>query len=242
MERVDSPSVATFYTPGAWSDRVELDEAAAHHAHVKRLVSGDPVQLSSGEGRLASGVVETIGKRRLVVAVDMATLRETTAPSRMSLWTPIGDRDRMLWLAEKCTEIGLWEWSPVSYRRSRSVSPRGEGDAFAEKVRLRMIAALEQSGGAWLPRVLPERALSTALADIQTPGVLLDANGRSIRDVLPGITAPLRIALGPEGGLEPEEREQFVRAGWTPVSLADNVLRFETAAIAAVANFRVHLG
>jgi 16S rRNA (uracil1498-N3)-methyltransferase len=52
---------------------------------------------------------------------------------------------------------------------------------------------------------------------------------------------PVRIALGPEGGLEESERAQFIRAGWRPVSLGDNVLRFETAGIAALAIVRSHL-
>ena len=42
------------------------------------------------------------------------------------------------------------------------------------------------------------------------------------------------LALGPEGGWTPEERQQCVAAGWKPVSLGPTVLRAETAAIAAV--------
>jgi 16S rRNA (uracil1498-N3)-methyltransferase len=49
------------------------------------------------------------------------------------------------------------------------------------------------------------------------------------------------VALGPEGGLEPEERAAFIAAGWRAVSIGANVLRFETAGIAVLALLRIHL-
>jgi 16S rRNA (uracil1498-N3)-methyltransferase len=60
--------------------------------------------------------------------------------------------------------------------------------------------------------------------------------------VLVGLTPPVSIALGPEGGLEEDERARLITAGWRPVSIAANVLRFETAGIAALAILRSHLG
>ena len=135
---------------------VELDEAAAHHAHVKRLAAGDVVRLTSGNGRRALGTLAEVGKRRLSVEINIAAVESVAPPVPVALLAPVGDRDRMLMLAEKCVELGLSAWRPVVYHRSRSVSPRGEGEAFREKLRLRMVAALEQSGGAWLPDISPE--------------------------------------------------------------------------------------
>ena len=158
----------------------------------------------------------------------------------------MGDRERMLWLAEKATELGLTAWRTVIYRRSRSVSPRGEGDAFREKVRARMISALEQSGGAWLPELLPDTTLDRALLDVPwETGLLLDAGGNPIRDTLSRFTVhgsrfTMTLALGPEGGLDPDERDEFLSVGWRRASLGGNVLRFETAAIAALAIIRSH--
>jgi 16S rRNA (uracil1498-N3)-methyltransferase len=71
--------------------------------------------------------------------------------------------------------------------------------------------------------------------------LLLDADGEWIRDVVHQLDLPVRIALGPEGGLEESERTQFIQAGWRTVSLGANVLRFETAGIAALAIVRSHL-
>jgi 16S rRNA (uracil1498-N3)-methyltransferase len=154
----------------------------------------------------------------------------------VELWAPVGDRDRMLWLAEKATELGVSVWRPIVYTRSRSVTPRGEGQAFREKVRARMIAALEQSGGAWLPEQCAETTLESALGSADSaPGILLDVVGSPFTVHGSRISPPLSLALGPEGGLDPEERERFLQAGWRTASLGANVLRFETAGIAALA-------
>ena len=245
MEREDRAPVGTFYAPGAWETRVELGEPAAHHASVKRLAVGDVVRLTSGDGRRATGAIVDLSRRTLAVAVDAASITIASAPPLVELWAPVGDRDRMLMLAEKAVELGASAWRPVLYARSRSVSPRGEGDAFHAKLRLRVISALEQSGSAWLPALHDDTSLEAALEDRGAPAagdrLLLDGSGESLRGVLDTLDAPVTIALGPEGGLTEDERAQFIRSGWRLVSLGANVLRFETAGIAALAIVRSHL-
>ena len=275
MERADRAPLATFYAPGDWGARVELPESAAHHAGVKRLAVGDAVRLSSGDGRRAGGTIAELAKRRLSVAVDIESLERMPARPHIELWAPVGDRERMLMLAEKAVELGASAWRPVVYHRSRSVSPRGEGEAFREKVRLRMTSALEQSGSAWLPAMHDELSLELALrawdevageahgaarggarggahgaahgaahdaahdaAHGAAHGVLLDLSGVPLLALRNSLTAPIAIALGPEGGLEPAERELFLAARWRTASLGANVLRFETAGIAALALVR----
>ena len=247
MERADRAAVATFHVPGAWGpgDVVVLDDAAAHHVAVKRLRDGDPVRLTSGDGRRALGQLAQVTRRAASVRLEDEGVELVAPLPAVILLAPVGDRERMLMLAEKAAELGVTEWRPVVYRRSRSVTPRGEGAAFRARVRLRMIAALEQSGGAWLPRLHDELPPGEARAAVDAAGVgthlLLDAAGAPLAHLLATARAPLAIALGPEGGLEPDERAGFVDAGWRPASLGPNILRFETAAIGALAVARAHL-
>ncbi len=239
MERAHRSAVATFYAPGAWSGVVELSEAAAHHAIVKRLTVGDPVRLTSGDGRRTGGTIAELAKRRMTIALETHGEEHVPAPIHVELWAPVGDRDRMLLLAEKAVELGASVWRPIVYHRSRSVSPRGEGDAFREKTRLRMIGALEQSGAAWMPACLTESSLSEALRTASgLQGVLLDASGSPLATLTGLVGARVAIALGPEGGLAEDERTAFDAAGWRTASLGTNVLRFETAGIAALAMIR----
>jgi 16S rRNA (uracil1498-N3)-methyltransferase len=238
----DRAPVATFYAPGTWHGRVELGEAAAHHAAVKRLEVGDPVRLTNGEGIRAHARVVALHKRVLGVECIATSIELVEAPAHVELWAPVGDRDRMLLLAEKAVELGVTAWRSVVYRRSRSVNPRGEGLAFRDKLRARMIAALEQSGGAWLPQILPEDSIAAVASCTFSGGtVLLDPLGQPLAELMSSLHAPVVLALGPEGGLEPDERAAFMEAGWRAASLGGNILRFETAGIAGVTLVRALL-
>lgn len=234
MERRRRQAVATFYAPDGLVDGPQqaLDENAAHHARVRRLEVGDEVRITDGRGTLASGRISRITKASLEIDV----LERASSPEAVPLLVlvPVADRERMLLLAEKLTELGVTGWQPVLFERSRSVTPRGEGAGFAEKVRARMRSAIEQSGGAWLPEVFSEIDVdaATQLAPSDTR-LLLDASGSPMLTIRP--RGAVAIALGPEGGITDEERDRFVDAGWIPASLGSTTLRFETAGIAAAA-------
>jgi 16S rRNA (uracil1498-N3)-methyltransferase len=117
-----------------------------------------------------------------------------------------------------------------------SVSPRGEGTAFAAKVEARMISALEQSGGGWLPHRLDDCDLAAVDVGGAATRLLLDREGKPLLG-LAGSGATV-LLFGPEGGLEPLERASLEANGWLPVSIGETTLRFETAGIAAIAVVR----
>lgn len=235
MERGDRQAVGTFYSRAPFSSGgvVRLSEAAAHHARVKRLAPRDHVRLTNGAGEIARGAIASLDRSAVDVLVESVEL--IPAPAPIHLRVPVADRDRMLWLAEKATELGVTTWQAVRFRRSMSVSPRGEGGVFADKLRLRMIAALEQSTGAWLPRVLPDTTVDALDAGDGTLPIVLDIQGAPLARTLaarPG--ADPMLLVGPEGGIESDERDALAARGWTSASLAPSTLRFETAGIAAV--------
>lgn len=236
MERDDRPTVATFLCDAAPAVGVvvTLGESAAHHARVKRLELGDLVRLTNGAGATGVGAITSLGRNALEISVDRANVVDR--PSPIHLRVPIGDRDRMLWLAEKATELGIDTWQAVHFRRSASVSSRGEGPAFADKVRARMVSALEQSGGAWLPKILPETKLEGVTVDSGSSPILLDVSGEPLAAIVASrdTSSPV-ILFGPEGGLESSERELLTNQGWRLARLASSILRFETAGLAAVA-------
>lgn len=227
---------------------VTLGEDEAHHIRVLRLEVGQRVRLLDGLGARGEGVLVRLAKRHAAVRVDTATTVEP-APA-VHLLLPIADRDRMLWLAEKATELAATSWRPVMWKRSKSVSPRGEGPTFQQKVVARMASALEQSRGAWLPSVYPDATVERAIAATPDgPRLVLDASGEPIAELITEAVAsakehgmgrlrPISLAVGPEGGLEPGELALLTGAGFRPVSLVHTNLRFETAAIAGLAIVR----
>lgn len=219
-----------------------LDEAAARHMRVLRLDTGARIGLRDGKGGIAEGVLVRLTKS--MAQIDVQTVVDMPMPPSVHLLIPVADKDRMLWLAEKAGELACSSWRPVMWRRSRSVSPRGEGISFQAKVKLRMELALAQSEGAWLPVLFPEANLERAIL-AAPPGLklVLDPSGPPM--VGPESTvlnAPITIAVGPEGGIEDDELRALEDAGFTRASLGTTILRFETAAVAALAIARTSIG
>ena len=234
VERTDRAPVATFFAsdPLVAGGTVTLPEEAAHHIRVARVAVGECIALRDGAGKAAVGTLIKVSRESALV--DVIETTELSRPAPIHLLAPVADRDRMLWLAEKATELGVTSWRPVVWRRSKSVSPRGEGPTFQAKVRARMTSALIQSGGGWPPDIFPEATVERAVAAAPLgTRLILVRDGEPIAGV--SMKGPITIALGPEGGIEPAEKNVFIGADFLPVKLGESTLRFETAGVAAVA-------
>ena len=234
MECTDRTAVATFFAaePLVVGGTVTLSDEAAHHIRVARVAVGDCVALCDGAGRAAVGTLVKVSRNSALV--DVSETSEIPRPAPIHLLAPVADRERMLWLAEKVMELGVTSWRPVIWRRSKSVSPRGEGPTFQAKLRARMTSALIQSGSGWLPDMFPEATVERAVAAAPLgTRILLTKDGEPIAGI--PMHTPITIALGPEGGMEPAERDLFIGAAFLAVKLGSSTLRFETAGVAAVA-------
>jgi len=227
-----------------------LDEHTARHMRVLRLEVGAAVSLRDGHGAIAVGQLVRLTKSQ--AQIDVREIVHIQPLSPVHLLVPVADKDRMLWLAEKGCELACTSWRPVMWRRSRSVSPRGEGAGFQQKVAARMALALAQSEGAWMPQLFPEANVERAmLAAPMGIRVILDPHGPPLTAVLgnasmarpaaEGEACPVTLAIGPEGGIETDEMALLHQAGFVPASIGSTILRFETAAIAALAIARTVL-
>ena len=242
MERNDRAAAVTFFSTDSFAPglSVTLGDDAAQHARVLRIGSGERVELRDGKGNAARGTLGRVAKRSLSVDIEEAWRIPDLPPVHMLV--PVADRDRMMYLAEKCTELGATSWRPVMWRRSRSVGPAGDGPAFQSRLKGRMVAALTQSGGGWLPEIHPSATLTRAIAASPDGArFLLDA-GADRPLISSDVAAPVTIAVGPEGGLDPKERDEIIEGGFVPASLVGGTLRFETAGMAGLAIARSMLG
>ncbi len=242
-------SPPTFVAPGPFGrgQQVTLGEADAHHIRVRRLDVGARVTLVDGQGARAHGVLVRVATRSACVEVGEAAHEPRPVP--VHLLVPVADKERMLLVAEKAAELQAASWRPVVFRRSRSVAGRGEGPMFVRKVQARMTAALEQSGGAWLPVIYPDANVERAISGVPDgTRIVLSQAGRPLVAVagvalrgeaglsIASVTAPVAVTVvvGPEGGIEPDELGAFEAAGFMPAAIGRTTLRFETAAVAAL--------
>ncbi len=220
------------FVPGA---TIALDDDGAQHLRVRRALAGTAVTLLDGAGAVAAGRLAALDKRGGRVVIE--DVQHADPLPAVHLLVPIADRERVLWLAEKGTELGLTSWRAVRWRRSLSVHPRGEGPAFQAKIRARMRSAVEQSANPWLPTLLPDANVAEAAERGAGSRYLLTAGA----PVMFAVRAPVTLALGPEGGIEEDEAGEFRAAGFIPASVGSHTLRFETAGLAALAIVRASL-
>jgi 16S rRNA (uracil1498-N3)-methyltransferase len=213
--------------------RARLDPADLHHLRdVLRLGPGAPVEVFDGEGGVHDGRLEgdalVVGPRR-AVSPPAACVHLAFALAR-------GERSDLA--VQKATELGVSRLLP--FEAARSVVRLDAARAADRQRRWQRIAAeaARQCGRGDVPEVAVPGPLAAALAAVP-PGfrllVLYEGGGEPLREVVER-GAPGHVAVvGPEGGLAPEEVEACLAAGGRLATLGPRVLRFETAAIAAVA-------
>ncbi len=223
--------VPRFYQPGlAPEGKVDLSRDACRHAlKTLRLKEGDPVRLFDGEGLEVEARILAAGKGRARAEV----LRVLEAPDRflpprmLAFSPPRGERLDLL--VEKGTELGAALFQPILWKRTppRARSPRlGRLEKIAA-------SACEQCGRARLPVFLPPLPLESFLqTGIQGAGLLLDKEGPPLAGK--GLSGAVTLLAGPEGGLEPGEKEAALEAGFLPSSLGPLTLRIETALLAGL--------
>jgi 16S rRNA (uracil1498-N3)-methyltransferase len=209
---------------------VSLEAGEVHHVRVRRVGEVIPVQLRDGEGLVGTGVART---ERGAVQVVVERAEQVRQPVTLRLAVAAGDRDRFAWLVEKATELGVTEIVPIETDRTTAVASRIREGQLG-RLRRRALEAIKQCGAPWAPTVQPARALSEFLSEqLNGERWLAERSGQS---VLPAIgSGPVTFLIGPEGGLSERESESARAAGFRPLRLAEHVLRFETAAVAAAA-------
>ncbi len=217
---------------------VALDAEEEHHLTVRRASTGDRVRLLDGAGRRAEGTLVVEGKR---VAILVESVVDEPAPAPVTLAVGAGDRERFGLLVEQAAQLGATEIVPLETARAASVATRLR-DTHLERVRRRAREAIKQCGTAWAPTIAATLTPAEFLERPRTGrGWLADAEG-----TVPGSVSAdeaLTVAIGPEGGFTPAEAAGFLQADFTPVRLGPYLLRFETAAVAALTMvWRARLG
>ena len=194
-----------------------LDDADRHHLErVLRLRAGDELTIADGRGGWR---VCRFGPR--LEPTGAIEVRDAPQP-RLTVGFAIVKGERPEWAVQKLTELGVDELVP--FVAERSVVHWGDERGIRHIERLRRVAreAAMQSRRAWLPDVADVTTFATLAA--RSGAVMLDARGTE----RPSLRHTVAL-VGPEGGWSDDERA----SGLPMVGLGGNVLRTETAAIAA---------
>jgi len=216
-----------YYVPELVDSLTEWDLAGdeAHHLlRVRRGKVGDIVQLFNGAGLRADAEVLEAGKR--TARLRLSSFLRSPPSKGVVLGSAPPKGERLLWMIEKCTELGVKSWTPIVSERT-VVHP---GDAKIDKLRRKVVEACKQCGRDDLMEIYEPTIVVEFLASKanNAAGWVLDPSGDPAIGVRPDW-----VSVGPEGGWTAAELKLATDHGWKLIALPGHILRIETACLAA---------
>lgn len=222
--------------------RVE-GESYQHLFRARRVAAGEEMRIVDGRGRARWGKVARVDRTSATVALgEPAPTHEPAL--HLELLVPTCRPERASWLIEKATEVGVAGIRFLNMARA----PRDIGSGIFDRLRRVAVSAVEQCHRSRLPEITGPHAWSEvrSLGGVGGPGGqgsrwFLDTEapdepgGWGAASAEGGAGESAALLVGPEGGLDPQERRELLAEGWRPVGLGERTLRLETAAVVGAA-------
>ena len=217
------------------------EEESFHAQKVLRLKNGDQIHILNGKGKRFQAELEFVdSKKTTFSALNIVEEIKNPAYSISLLVAPTKQMERMEWMVEKCTELGIHS---IGFFQSRYSERKEIKLNRLEKV---AISALKQSKNLFLPEIKPMVSIREI---IPLPTNKKSSNQYVFAHIADPVDQPLfkilqkdthiNILIGPEGDFSNEESTLLIKNNWLPFSLGKAILRTETACIAATHS--VHL-
>ena len=222
-----------FYTKNISDASAVLEAEEARHAtQVLRRKAGDSIRFTDGEGGWYEGTIGAISKNHCEVLIAKREITPYRRPYTLHLAVaPTKNIERFEWFLEKATEIGVDRITPLWCRHSE------RGNIRPERLQKVLIAAMKQSLQPFLPVLSPAAGLEQLLRHEQDSACgrfiacMGNGGGHLFQTCVPG--QDTLVLIGPEGDFSGDEIALCFAQGFLPVTLGENRLRTETAAIAA---------
>jgi len=226
-----------FYSPDIAACSELSEEDSGHAVRVLRHKEGDSVIIVDGIGNFYDAHIVSAHPKHCVVGIDKVT-KENHWPYYIEIAVaPTKNLDRMECFLEKATEMGLDKFVPLKCRFSE------RKELKTERMKKIAISAMKQSLKATLPQIeemvdIKQYLKEDFVGQKYIAHCFKDSERKLLsKEIKPG--SKVRILIGPEGDFSEEEVRMALDNGYIPISLGDQRLRTETAAIASV--HTVHL-
>ncbi len=226
-----------FFVDLIHQQQAELNGEEAHHlTRVLRVERGQRYEISDNTQVFLAEVALASKDRVLFTVLEPVPL--TQSPVGITLVAALIKFDRLEWILEKCTELGVERFVLFNADRSEKGLEQAAPKRMSRWKRV-LAESSQQCRRDRLPRLSSEVTFAKALAtEADCRLALEEEEAPAILSALPAervSTDRVALLLGPEGGWTARERELASKAGWAAVSLGPSILRAETAAVAGVA-------
>lgn len=235
--------LAAALNPG---ESVQLPEQAGEHvARVLRLEVGHPLILFNGDGCEYDARIAAIAKRAVSAEVIDRRVVSRESPLRLTLAQGVARGDKMDWILQKATELGVHRIVPLVTERTEVKLDEERAERRVAHWREVIASACEQSGRTQLPTVDAPRKLAAWSMSLADDGAaryaLLPDGDTSLRDIDTNVRDAI-LVVGPEGGFSEHDEAALRQTGFKGLKLGPRVLRTETAGLAAIAALQAVIG
>ncbi len=222
-----------------------LSEAASNHlVRVLRLGVDDNCVLFNGDGFDYLAKIINVAKRGASVEIMSSHAVTNESPVHITLVQGIARGEKMDWILQKATELGVHRIVPVVTERTEVKIDSERSDKKMHHWLGVVASACEQSGRARLPEIIEPCPLSHwPLQDKNFNKFALDPNGVfGFSDLASTKPIAVTFAIGPEGGFSERDLATLKAGGFQGLRMGPRILRTETAGLAAIAALNVLCG
>lgn len=220
------------------NNRITLPDDEAKHFRVLRLTEKDDIYVTDGKGTRCKVKVKENSKKKIVLEIIEKEVFPKPSQELIIAIAPTKGNERFEWFLEKAVELGVTYilpfYSKFSERKKINLN----------RIKKIMVAALKQSMQTYLPKVEEIKPFAELLhLSNDDAGLYFMAHCR--KKDLPLLKENklsgknICVLIGPEGGFSDNEIEAAIAAGWQEVSLSENRLRTETAALTAALTIKI---
>lgn len=225
-----SKEMIRFYSPDIETDPMLPESDSQHAVRVLRMKEGDELEITDGKGYIYKCRMINAHHKRAMVEIIEKTASPLCWKQNITIAVaPTKHLDRMEWLVEKLVEIGVNDIVPIKCRFSERKEIKTER---LEKI---AVSAMKQSLKAVMPYIHDMMPFEKAIIDFKSRQNFIAFCAEDIPKVpfakayQPG--QDTTILIGPEGDFSSQEVENAFAIDYKPVTLGDNRLRTETAAL-----------
>ena len=212
-------------------------------ANVMRLADGAEFHVFNGrQGEWRARIVQTGKSRRSYELEILEVLHPQTEPQDIHyLFAPL-KRQRLDYIVQKATELGVSRIQPVITERTQVARVK------SERMRANVIEAAEQCGILTIPEIGEPARLSTIMKSWAPNRHLIFCDENAVQSsplaALSHITSgPIGVLIGPEGGFSESERNNLLQQSFVvPLSLGPRIMRADTAGVAVLSLVNATLG
>lgn len=219
-----------YYATDLVDDEITLSADEAHHlVHVVRMQQGDNLLLTDGKGLLAEAKLIRASSKDCRIEILNRNHHPAPAHFLHLAFAPTKNIDRVEWLLEKATEMGVMHFTPLRCRHSE------RKDINAERLQKIILSASKQSRRVWFPQLHPLKSFNDFVNTMEDNSFIAHCNtdfDRKGWDDYLDKAASKTVMIGPEGDFAKEEIELAYSKGVQGLYLGEQRLRTETAALA----------